>query len=480
MSQVWLNNSIAKRDGAGLGKDGDMSSPAFPSFMWAALQEVFDKKRQVEKKMRKKKIYIMAVAMAVLTVLGAGCGNADRPDGDKGENGEISTRSSEAEPSPVPAEEGTKEAESMEGNDPEDPLSAYYDVLDMFYYKTLNGWERTEDVSYMFYWDYTYVHSLSDAGYMLTDMNGDGVPELLVSTVTDAADGLIYDLYTCVDGKAVHAASSGERFRYSLNEENAIFYWASSGASNSTFAACNIDADDGSVRMEEVVRYDASHDKENPWFYGTEGCYDKTNGFDFSHMESISEEDARRITDGYKAAPLELTLFSSYSPHGEMPASDSLRIIFRSAIGSEAELDFVCADFDGDGAEEAFGITGEDDGLDIHDLKLYFIPPDGQASCIGTLDILFGYGGMQPSRVMDTGSARFLSFGGADGQETWLYGVRDGEAYQPEVSGKHAEFRMTEDGRFFAQPHEGGEGYYMTFFEFDPATGEFIEKKDEP
>lgn len=434
--------------------------------------------------MRKKKIVILAVAMAALTVMGTGCGNADK-DGDMGGNTrteEVSTDSSEAdsmEASPVPAEEGTKEAEGMEENDPDDPLSAYYDVLDMFYYKILNGWEHTEDVSYMFYWDYTYVHSLSDAGYMLTDMNGDGMPELLVSTVTDAADGLIYDLYTCVDGEAVHAASSGERYQYCLNEDNAIFYWASSGASNNTFAVCDIDAADGSVKMEEVVRYDAFYSKENPWFYSVEDCYDKSSGFDFSRMDSISEEEAKRIIDGYKAVPLELTLFSSYSPHGEMPARDSLRMAFRSAIGSEAELDFVCDDFDGDGTEEAFGITGEDDGLDIHDFKLYFITPDGQASCIGTLDILFGFGGMQPSYVMDTGSARFLSFGGADGQETWLYGVRDGMAYQPEVSGKHAEFRMTEDGKFFAQPHEGGEGYYRTFFEFDPTTGEFIEKEDE-
>lgn len=311
-------------------------------------------------------------------------------------------------------------------------------------------------------------------------MNGDGMPELLVSTVTDAVDGLIYDLYTCVDGEAVHVASSGERYRYCLNEDNAVSYWGSSGASNSTFATYTIDAGDGSLKMEEVVRYDENQDKGAPWFYSVEDCYDRTNGFDFSRMDSISEEEARGIIDGYKAVPLELTLFSSYVPHGDRPASDSLRAAFRSAIGPETELDFVCDDFDGDGTEEAFGITGEDDGYDIHGLRLYFITPDGQASCIGTLDILFGYGGMQPSSVMDTGSAKFLTLGGADGQETWLYGVRAGEAYQPEVSGKHAEFRMTEDGEFFAQPHEGGEGYYMTFFGFDPATGEFIEKTAEP
>ena len=58
--------------------------------------------------------------------------------------------------------------------------------------------------------------------------------------------------------------------------------------------------------------------------------------------------------------------------------------------------------------------------------------------------------------------------------ETWLYGVRDGKAYQPEVSGQHADFMKTEDGQFIAQPHEGGEGYYIIYYDYDPGTGEFV------
>jgi len=52
--------------------------------------------------------------------------------------------------------------------------------------------------------------------------------------------------------------------------------------------------------------------------------------------------------------------------------------------------------------------------------------------------------------------------------------VRNGEAYQPEVSGKHADFRKTEDGQFIAQPHEGGEGYYAIRYTYDAGTGEFV------
>lgn len=30
------------------------------------------------------------------------------------------------------------------------------------------------------------------------------------------------------------------------------------------------------------------------------------------------------------------------------------------------------------------------------------------------------------------------------------------------------------DGRFVAQPHEGGEGYYSIVYDYDPASGEFV------
>ena len=84
------------------------------------------------------------------------------------------------------------------------------------------------------------------------------------------------------------------------------------------------------------------------------------------------------------------------------------------------------------------------------------------------------YPGMTTNLTINAGTAEFLMIGGADGQETWLYGVKDGKSYQPEVSGQHADFRKTEDGRFVAQPHEGGEGYYSIVYDYDPASGEFI------
>lgn len=374
-------------------------------------------------------------------------------------------------------EEGTEE-EDLEADASENPLDIYSSILDRFYYQITGGWDENEDISYLFSWSYTYINALSDAGYMLTDLNGDEMPELLISSVKDGEDGLIYDLYTCVNGEIIHTASSGERYRYNYCEDGTIYYEGSSGASNSTFASYTINTEDGLLKLKEVVRYDSDEDKANPWFYGTEECYDGKNGFDYSLMSCISEEEAQDIIGSYRVSDLELTLFDSYVPKGDIPTDMLLKTAYQSAIGSETNLLFECDDYDEDGIKEAFGITGTDDGVDIHDLKLYYVDQKGEVSCIADLDILFGFGGMPPAGIMDTGSAKFLVFGGACGQETWLYGIRDGEVYQPEVSGKHSDF-LYMDGKYIAMPHEGGEGFYQIVYDFDPATGEFVEQKSE-
>ena len=379
--------------------------------------------------------------------------------------------------------EEKEDTETGDTGGTEDAASAYSDILDMFYYKILTGWDCTEDVSYMFYWDYSSVKSLSDAGYALTDLDGNGVPELLVSPVEDAGNGMIYDLYAFVDGKIVHTASSGERFCYYLCEDNSIYYWDSSGASNKTQVNYGLDADTGLLYPKEVVIYDENEDKESPWFYGTEECYDKESGFQFDKMSGITEGEAADICSDYKVSAIKLTLFDEYAPQEDIPADVMLKSAFHEAAGEERELFFTMDDFDGDGRMEAFGAVGTDNGYDLNDVSLYYIDADGTISCIDTFPIIYAYGGIEAGThwnpVMDTGSTRFICLGGADGQETWLYGVKDGKAYQPEVSGQHADFRKTEDGKYVAQPHEGGEGYYIIYYDFDPVTGEFVPIKSE-
>lgn len=422
----------------------------------------------------------LAVAVCIFTVSGCGAGSEDMEKVDDGEV-EISA-SAPAVPEGVQEtsmpETEEKEAIEQDGDGTNMAESAYGEVLDMFYYKILGGWDGTEDVSYMFYWDYSSAKTLSDAGYALTDLDGNGVPELLVSTVEDAASGMIFDLYTYAGGEVIHAATSGERFCYYLCGDDTVYYWQSSGAGNSTQIDYGIDPDTGLLYPKEVVAFDENENKNAPWFYGKGECYSETDGLDFGSMSSITEDEAQDICNRFQTKAIELTLFDEYSPQGDLPDGIRLKQAFSSETGSEETLYFTCDDFDSDGIMEAFGMTGTDDGYDLNNVKIYYITPEGVVSCIDTIAKLYDYGGIYPGMnwnlVMDTGTDKFLKVGGISGQETWLYGVRDGAAYQPEVSGEHADFLKLEDGRYIGQPHDGGEESYIIYYGYDPVSGEFI------
>lgn len=411
---------------------------------------------------------------------GTGGGNGKKADGSLTETVAAVPQGMEgtqdASASEMEEAQSTSAAVTADGADPTD---AYQGILDMFYYKISGGWDQTEDVSYLFYFDYTMPATPADAGYAMMDLDGNGVPELLVSTVDAAKEGMIYDLYTIAGGNVVHAVTGGERYCYYLCEDNTIYYWGSSGASNSREISYTINPDTGLLSANETVVFDENENKNSPWFYGTGECYSRENGADFSRMENITEERAGEIVDSYKRIiPVQLTTFDRYQPQEPVPDEIRLRQAFRAAAGSEPELYFVCDDFDGNGIMEAFGMTGTDDGIDLSDVNIYYVNSDGTVSIMDTFPKIYAYGGMYPGTAMDltmnAGNAKFLKIGGADGQETWLYGVRNGEAYQPEVSGKHADFGKTEDGQFIAQPHEGGEGYHATRYIYDAETGEFI------
>ena len=54
-------------------------------------------------------------------------------------------------------------------------------------------------------------------GYYLTDIDGDGIEELMIgATGENAYTGMFYDLYTIVNDQRALVVSSGERDRYYL------------------------------------------------------------------------------------------------------------------------------------------------------------------------------------------------------------------------------------------------------------------------
>lgn len=198
-------------------------------------------------------------------------------------------------------------------------FSAYQEILDLIYYGIINQWAGVETgatagsidrITYL--WYLFPVESLSDAGYMLVDLNDDHTPELLTSVATAAegngSAGMIYDLYTIIDGAAVHVISSGERDRYYLCADQFIANEGSSGAADSIYRFYDLQQNSSSLHLIELVRYYGMDNPANPWFYGT------TDTYDVDGATQISEAEAWDTINSYTHIPLTLTLFDAYVP----------------------------------------------------------------------------------------------------------------------------------------------------------------------
>ncbi len=358
-------------------------------------------------------------------------------------------------------------------DDDEDYMKAYYEILDMFYYKIGAGWDETEDVSYLWYSTLYGPKRLSDAGYYLKDLDGDGIPELFVASRRSGEYGIFEDLYTYSNGKVVHLVSSGERYTYYLRDDNLIYYEASGGAFLNHWEMYHLDSNKQSLVLDEMVLLE-----NGTYYYGTEEDFDDYNDYDKNLLTIISEQEAMEIRNRFedKLVSLDLTLFDTYEPKGETEKPDdfALRKAFREAIGSKNALYFRAEDYDNNGTREAFGITGNYDRYgDADDISVYFMNHNGQVSCIDEIE-KFKYANIafegDDDLILDTGQTKFLMIGYAGQPAATLYGVKSDSAYQPEVSGEHAVFYKRENGTYAGG---GIEGHYYEIYEYNPATGEF-------
>lgn len=371
-----------------------------------------------------------------------------------------------------------KNGNQQKPDNPDDSKSymeAYYEILDMLYYNIDAGWDmdRTEDVSYLWYWP-GGPKKLSQAGYGFKDLDGNGIPELLVSALK-ANVYEIYDLYTYSNGKVVHLASGGERYRYYLCGDNTIYYEGSGGAALSSFEICHLDSEKQSLVLDEVVVYDSG-----TCYYGTGECANDPYGYNKDKMSIITPEKATEITNKFtdKVVGLDLTSFDTYTPKGTSEKTNdyTLKKAFNEAIGSEKSLYFKADDFDKNGSREAFGITGNyNQSGDAENIKVYFIDCNNQATCIDEIDELWDarikFEVDNAYLILDTGQAKFLRLGDEVCLMATLYGVKGDSAYQPEVSGKYAAFYKNENGAYYAHGHEGAG--YLYSYKYNPSTGEF-------
>lgn len=162
------------------------------------------------------------------------------------------------------------------------------DVLENFD----GDYPEEEPFSSVFYqnWDYETL------GYLKKDIDGNGVDELIFGANTDGWDnggwdGIIYDIYTIVNGEVFHVLDGWGRNRYYLCENGCIANEGSSSAFESSYNYYTYSGTE--LTLVESVLYYSLQDEEHPWFYSTE------DEPDIKNAEPISQGEAAEIMNKY-------------------------------------------------------------------------------------------------------------------------------------------------------------------------------------
>ena len=144
---------------------------------------------------------------------------------------------------------------------------------------------------------YTGDKSYEILGYLLKDLDGDGVEELLIGE--NAADGsgpdtgwdsIIYDMFAIRGGELVHIFDGWERNRYYLCENGAVANEGSSGAAYSSWEFFTYK--NGELKLIESIFTDEDAQFQSHWYHFDKPSYeDKSN--------EITADEGNQIVEKY-------------------------------------------------------------------------------------------------------------------------------------------------------------------------------------
>ena len=203
-----------------------------------------------------------------------------------------------------PAETSEPQAVEETDNHPED--EAYQIVLNDLRGLLEGIWNNQEDhpdwLQEFQDADYSWVYYYypNDCGYIIQDIDGDGVHELLIGRSYDDGErhievGNIYDMFSYRNGELIHVCSSGERDRYSLCEDGTIKRMASGSAFDTRQAFYSYQ--DGELTFIEAAVFDQRFADDNgfesAWFHSLDAS------MDLSKASNISQEQADTIIESH-------------------------------------------------------------------------------------------------------------------------------------------------------------------------------------
>lgn len=151
-------------------------------------------------------------------------------------------------------------------------------------------WDQEMSSMVVHYYDGT---PLDNVGFTLMNLDGDGIPELIIGAILGSdRDPLVFEIWTVHNGDPVMLAQSGSHNRYYLQyseEEDlwSVAYEAENGAAN--HAVYYLELVEGEFRVIQGIIFDAFASENDPWFMAYDLDWDVSNDI------PVDEETATSI-----------------------------------------------------------------------------------------------------------------------------------------------------------------------------------------
>ena len=173
---------------------------------------------------------------------------------------------------PVNGSHSTEDSPSTPVENPESypgVPTAYKSILDALFLleeqltrEEFGSGDELEIVGFM---EYPYPRG-ENLGYTVVDINGDGVPELLLGTVYGLQSAQLNSIFTIIDGKPVLLKSFWSRSRGVISADGVIFSTGSGGAAYTYLSSYKLDKNADTLTELTDIRSDYSFSDEKPYY----------------------------------------------------------------------------------------------------------------------------------------------------------------------------------------------------------------------
>ena len=305
------------------------------------------------------------------------------------------------------AKENGCQFKALDEEQPADPEELYKDILDYFRKNIAEEWANYGDVGNATYgivnndktglvsnlWLTTLRNeAYENVGYGFTDINGDGMQELLIGILYNDAEfgkadnaATIIDAYTYWEDKVIHLCSGGARVNYDLGQ-NGILEDAADGAVVQLTTRYKLE--NGALIPVECWKNDETNE-EMPYAYSNTPVLLSDNGyvyFEFTDWtESTEENRLNNATKSFTIQPFDSKTdlkLGDVNGDSTINASDAALILIAAAsIGATNESGLTYAQ------EQAANING-DNAINASDaaIILQYAASVGANAFTGTLE----------------------------------------------------------------------------------------------